>query len=234
MTAPPWHQACMTAFDTETTSPLPEEARIVTASVVRICNAQVESREWLLNPGIEIPEPAAAIHGITTAVARDKGTDPAEGVAEIADELYQAWDRDEPVIIANATYDLTVLDREMRRLNGVGVQVLGVVIDPMRIDKTLDKYRPGKRTLTDLCKTYNVKIEGAHGATADALAAARVTWRLAQKWPEYLARLEDLNEMQARWQAEWAADFVAYRQRRGDPVDDVRHDWPLVPYQAAS
>lgn len=225
-----WHQSCMVSFDLETTSPLPEEARIVTATVVRICGAQVESREWLVDPGIEIPEGASAIHGISTEVARARGVDPAEACAEITDELYQAWDRDEPVIIMNAPYDLTVLDREMRRYNHVGIEVLGVVIDPMCIDRALDPYRRGKRTLTDLCKTYGVKIEGAHDATADALAAARVAWRLAQKWPEYLAVTADLNDLQAKWRHDWSIGFIDYLRKQGKPADDVDGHWPIRPY----
>lgn len=224
----------MVSFDLETTSPLPEEARIVTAVVVRICNAQVESREWLVDPGIDIPEGASAIHGITTEIARARGVNPAEASAEITDELYQAWDRDEPVIIMNAPYDLTVLDREMRRHNNVGIDVLGVVIDPMCIDKRLDRYRKGGRTLTDLCNTYGVKIEGAHDAKADALAAARVAWRLAQKYPEYLSRVEDLNDLQAEWRADWAAQFVDYLRREGKPADDVDGHWPIRPYVEAA
>lgn len=229
-----WHLAPLAAYDCETTGANPETARIVTATTVRICGAQIEPREWLVDPGIEIPDGAAAIHGITTDIARAKGVDPAEACAEITDELYQAWDRDEPVIIMNAPYDLTVLDREMRRHNGLGINVLGVVIDPMCIDRALDPYRKGKRTLTDLCATYSVKIDGAHDATADALAAARVAWRLAQKYPEHLSRIEDLNDLQTGWRDAWSANFIDYLRKQGKPADDVDGHWPIRPYAEAA
>lgn len=228
-----WHKRAMCAWDTETTSAEPEEARIVTATFVRVVGNQVEAREWLLDPGVEIPAGAAAIHGVTTEIARARGTDPAEGVAEIADEICEAWGRSEPIIVMNAPYDFTVLDREMRRLHGHGIDITGVVIDPMCIDKELDRYRRGKRTLADLCQTYGVKIEGAHSSIGDALAAARVAWRLAQKYPEYLSRIEDLNEMQAKWRADWAAQFVDYLRREGKPFDDVRSEWPMIPFGVA-
>lgn len=229
-----WHQAPLCSWDTETTSADPEEARIVTATFVRIVGAQVEAKEWLFDPGVEISEGATAVHGITTEMAREKGTDPAEGIVEIADELCMAWGRDEPVVVMNAPFDFTILDREMRRHHGHGIEITGVVIDPMTIDKRLDRYRRGKRTLTDLCAHYDVKLEGAHSSVGDALAAARVAWRLAQKYPEYLSRVEDLNDLQARWRGEWADQFVEYLRREGKPFDDVDGHWPIRPYEVAS
>lgn len=223
----------MCAWDTETTSANPEEARIVTATFIRVVKAQVEPHEWLLDPGVDIPAEAAAIHGITTEHAREKGTDAAEGVLQIADELCQAWGRDEPVIVMNAPYDFTVLDREMRRYHGHGIEVTGTVIDPMCIDRRLDPYRRGKRTLTDLCRHYDVLLEGAHSSIGDALAAARVAWRLAQVFPEYLSRVEDLNDLQTTWRAEWATDFISYLRKLGKPADDVSGDWPMRTYTEA-
>ena len=54
-------------FDLETTSTDPFEARIVTACVAPEKGA---AQRWLVDPGIEIPPGAAAIHGISTATAR--------------------------------------------------------------------------------------------------------------------------------------------------------------------
>lgn len=148
----------------------------------------------------------------------------------IADEICMAWARDEPVVVMNAPFDFTILDREMRRLHGHGIEITGTVIDPMVIDRALDPYRPGKRTLTDLCRHYQVKIDGAHNATADALAAARVAYRLAQKWPEYLANVTDLNELQTGWRHDWSVSFIDYLTKQGKPTDDVDGHWPLRPY----
>lgn len=230
----PWHQAPLCAWDTETTSAQPEEARIVTSTFVRIVGSQVETKTWLFDPGVEIPAEAAAIHGVTTERARAEGTDPAEGIVEIADELCEAWGRGEPVVVMNAPFDFTILDREMRRFHGHGIEIPGVVIDPMVIDRALDPYRRGKRTLTDLCAHYGVRIDGAHDATADALAAARVAYRLAQKWPEHLTRTEDLNDLQTGWRDAWAVNFIDYLRKQGKPTDDVSGAWPIRPYQEAS
>lgn len=230
-----WHLAPLASFDIESTGVDVENDRIVTATLVRIHGAQTESRSWLINPGISIPAEATAVHGITNEVARRDGQNPVIACAEILAELDECWTGGRPVIIANAPFDLTLLDRELRRHCQVSLDgIIGNVIDPMCIDRALDKYRPGKRTLSDLCKTYDVRIEGAHNAEADALAAARVAWRLAKIYPEHLGRLEELNELQAMWREDWSRGFIEHLRKQGKPTDDVSGDWPLVPFEAVS
>lgn len=162
-------------------------------------------------------------------------------------DLDECWTGGRPVIIYNASFDLTLLDRELRRHCQVSLDgLVGTVIDPFVIDKELDRYRKGSRTLTAACEHYGVKLEGAHTAEGDALAAARVAWRLAQVYPEHLSRLEELNELQAMWRRDWAEQFTNYLAKKAieeagsiadvEPIEAVRGDWPLVPYseQAAS
>ena len=77
-----WSMHPRAAFDLETTGKDPREARIVTASIVLVDDGGtvVERYEWLADPGMDIPEEAAAIHGITTAHAQANGQ-PAAVVA---------------------------------------------------------------------------------------------------------------------------------------------------------
>jgi len=224
-----WHLGPMTAFDLETTGPDPDTARIVTATVVRIHGAEVTSREWLVDPGIEIPAEASDIHGVTTERARAEGCAPALAASEILGTLVGAWSFG-PVVIYNASYDLTVLDRELRRHCGAHLGEVGPVVDPFVIDKHLDKYRKGKRTLTACCEHYQVTLGGAHDATQDALAAGRLAWRLAQVYPEQLGDLSKVNALQAAWRAEWAVNFTDYLRRQGSD-EVVDGDWPLRPYR---
>lgn len=222
-----WWQGPMVAFDTETTGVDPETARIVTACVARIGTSQPQAGNWLIDPGVEIPAEASAIHGVTTEIAQRDGIAPALAVAAIAAELRSAWQAGVPVVVMNACYDLTVLDRELRRHLGVELGEIGPVIDPMVIDRALDKWRRGKRTLADLCQTYQVKLEGAHTSAGDCLAAARVAWRLALVYPQVgNASLDELFAQQQAWRAEWAVSFTDYRRSQGyaDPVDG---SWPI-------
>jgi DNA polymerase III epsilon subunit-like protein len=72
-----WWNGRMAAFDLETTAANPEEARIVAAAVVLVgAGAETDSTTWLADPGIEIPEEAAEVHGITTERAQAEGDRP--------------------------------------------------------------------------------------------------------------------------------------------------------------
>lgn len=228
-----WHLAPLASFDLETTGIDVETDRIVTATLIRIHGRQTETRSWLINPGIPIPPGATAVHGVTDEMA-SKGVDPVIGCAEILAELDECWTGGRPVIIYNASYDLTLLDRELRRHCQVSLDgIIGNVIDPFVIDKQLDKYRPGSRTLAAVCEHYDVKLEGAHSSEGDALAAARVAWRLANVFPEHLSRLEELNDLQAAWRADWAAGFEKHLAKKGKP-EHVDPHWPIRPYAEAA
>lgn len=230
-----WHLAPLACFDLETTGVDVENDRIVTATLVRINGRQTETRNWLVNPGVEIPQGAIDVHGVTNEKARAEGMHPSAACAQILAELDECWTGGRPVVIYNAVFDLTLLDRELRRhCNGVNLDgIIGTVIDPFVIDKELDKYRKGSRTLTACAAHYEVRLEDAHTSEGDALAAARVAYRLAQTYPERLSRVEELNQLQAMWRADWAVGFGEYLEKQGKP-NDVSGDWPLIPYQAAS
>lgn len=228
-----WHLGPMMAFDLETTSPDPDEARIVTATICRIHGGDVQSREWLVNPGVEIPQGAIDIHGVTNEQAQAEGIDPAVAAAQIFAELDAAWTGGGPVVIYNASYDLTVLDRELRRHCGTELGEVGPVIDPYTIDKHLDKYRRGSRTLTATCEHYNVRLDAAHDAKQDALAAGRLAWRLANVYPQQLGDLGNVNLLQAMWRAEWAVGFREFLERKGTP-EPVDGHWPVRPLAVAS
>lgn len=210
-----WHRGPMTAFDTETTGVDVESVRIVTATVVEIVPGRaIESHNWLIDPGVEIPAEAAAVHGITTERARTEGVEPGPAVAEIFARLDDAWGRGVPVVAYNACFDLTILDRELRRHGHQPIKAVGPVVDPLVIDKAVDRYRKGKRTLTAACDHYEVELGEAHTSAADALAAARVAWRMAETIPELRELdLESLHARQAGWYANQQRSFAEYLHR---------------------
>jgi DNA polymerase-3 subunit epsilon len=219
----------MCVFDLETTSPDPEDARIVTAFVgLTGGGSDGEVDTWLVNPGIDIPASATAVHGITTEHAREHGQDPATAVREILAALYAAWSTGLPVLAYNAPFDLTVVDRESRRHGGPGLAFVGPVVDPFVIDRAVDPYRKGSRTLGATCAHYRVTLDGAHDATADAFTAAGVARAICWRFPYVAAMtLPELHAAQVRWHAERQASFAAYLRRVGKPSDGVCGDWPL-------
>jgi len=224
-----WNLGRLCVFDTETTGPDPTTALLVTACVGEVGAGQdSDCRTWLIDPGCEIPAEATAVHGVGTERARAEGADAAGAIAEIRDALYSAWESGVPVVTFNAAFDLTVLDRELRR-HGMDPLDCGPVIDPFVIDREVDKYRKGKRTLSAACEVYGVVPGGAHDATVDALAAAEVARAIAAQYPHIAEMpLAELHAAQATWHAERQADFAAYLRRSGKPADDVHGDWPLL------
>jgi len=221
-----WHELPRAAFDLETTGRDPHTARIVTASVVIVNgrNELLQHHEWLVDPGVEIPEEAAAIHGVSTQKARAEGRDAAEATAEIAallGDLFQTM----PVMAFNATYDFTVLDAESRR-HGVAPITPSPVIDPLVLDRAVDRYRRGKRTLTAMAEFYGVSLVDAHTSAADALATIGVADAIARRYPRQIqVDPLQLHDAQRGWHRAWAENFQDFLRRK-DPSAVVDAAWP--------
>lgn len=230
-----WYQELLIGFDLETTGTDPREARIVTGAVIEVRDGQVLGhREWLADPGVEIPADAVAVHGISNERAAAEGA-PADQVADaIANVLTAYWRTGVPVVAYNAAFDLTLLSAELRRhgLPSLSDRLGGLdpapVVDPYTVDRSVDRYRRGKRNLEAVCAEYGVPLESAHDASADALAAARLACAIAVRHPK-VASLgpAELHRRQIEWYAEWAADFQSFLRRKGDTDAVVDGAWPM-------
>ncbi|BCT76838.1 3'-5' exonuclease [Sinomonas cyclohexanicum] len=232
-TTSPWTIERRAAFDLETTGRNSRSARIVTASIVVLeADGSVESEhEWLADPGVEIPAEAAEVHGISTEKARAEGRPAREVVAEVAETLQSLFDRGVPVVAYNAAYDFTVMAAECAR-HGLPQLTRFPVLDPYVINKQVERYRKGKRTLGALCEQYGVILTDAHSSAADALAAAQLLDAMATRFPELHKPAAHLHRSQIDWSAAQAADFQAYL-RRTKPAAVVEGDWPvLAPHDA--
>jgi len=225
----PWFHS-LGVFDLETTGIDVATSRIVSAHV-GLLNADgelVEQRSWLADPGVEIPAGAAAVHGITTERARAEGRPAAEVVGEILAALSDLFSRDIAVTIYNAPYDLTLLHHEAVRHGHSPLFQPGPIIDPLVLDKCVDRFRKGKRTLEAAAEFYGVTLTDAHDAGADAVAAGRVAQALARKYPEELdVPAVDLHESQVGWCAEQSASFQEYMRRTKDPSFTASGLWPV-------
>lgn len=224
----PWLAGNALSFDLETTSADPETARIVTATCVEVGALGVVRREnWLVNPGVPIPAEATAIHGVTDLMAAG-GLSPADAVPAIVGVLRNAWNRGLPVIAMNAPYDLTVLACEWLRLNyDHPLDPPGPVLDPLVIDRGIDPYREGRRTLTALAAHYGCRQDGAHTSEGDAMAAARIVWKMAKTiWPLSKHTLEQLQVWQAEAHAKWAVNYQNYLAAQGKPAT-IDGSWPV-------
>lgn len=244
-----WRDAPMCGFDLETDSPNPEDARVVTACVGLASPEGWNPRNWTLQTTRPIPVEAQAIHGITTDYANEYGIDHAAGLVEIRDALHAAWELGAPVVGWNVVYDLTVLDRGLRRHGHGGLRVAGPVIDGLILDKAVDRFRKGSRKLVDVAAHYGIPLGAdAHGAEADALASCRIAWKLGAHRPQVAdwsktgdgeerltlgeMDLRDLHAYQVEAYEAQKRSFIEYRRRNGNPLDDESTDWPLRPFVA--
>ncbi len=220
----------LAVFDLETTGVDVRTARIVTAcvAVLDASGAVVARRDWLADPGVEIPEGAAAIHGITTERARAEGRPAAEVVAEVVGELRAQLAAGRPLVVYNAPYDLSLLAAEAAR-HGVATLVdPAPVIDPLVLDKAVDRYRKGKRTLEVAAVHYGVTLDGAHDAAADAIAAGQVARALAARHAAALPEtLDELHAAQARWHDQQADNFENYMRTQRDHTFTADRGWPV-------
>ncbi|MEU1202467.1 3'-5' exonuclease [Streptomyces sp. NPDC005813] len=232
-----WYEGPLAAFDTETTGVDVETDRIVSAAVVvqDAPGSRPRVSRWLVNPGVPVPPGATEVHGLTDEHLQHNGRWPSPVMEEIARELGEHAAAGRPLVVMNAPFDLTLLDRELRRHRAssldrwFGSKPL-TVLDPRVLDKHLDRYRKGRRTLTDLCAHYGVALEGAHDAAADAQAALDVVRAVGRRFAARLERLSpaELHTLQAVWHAAQARGLQAWFARSGSE-EAVDPAWPLRP-----
>lgn len=249
-----WAKGRLLAFDLETTGKDPEKARIVQYALAHLGGgAPPDVTEQLVDPGIDIPEGAAAIHGITTEQAQAHGLDAGEAAAAIAMRLCAALADGVPIVGHNAVYDATVLDRECRRhlnepLEGVMGRKLAPVVDTFVLSKHIDRYRKkvsaeqGPHVLKTCVQALlpaqwgvTWSDDDAHGALYDCRMSALVAVAIAQANPAIGdADPLELHEQQTGWRAEQCASLQEWKrgEKAGAKRDEtavIRGEWPLIP-----
>lgn len=223
-----WRNRPWVGFDLETTGADPVEARIVTAAIVR---PQPEAAlTWLLHPGIPIPAEATAVHGVTDADVNAQGMSAVQGCDEIARAIEASWARGALIVAYNAQYDFTVLVQELHR-HGLAPLQLGPILDPLVLWRGVEKYRRGKKRLSDAVERFEVpQNTKEHDAGADALAALNVMYALADS--EGMLALDawsvdDIVQLQQTWHRQWAEDFAAWFARQGNDPSGIDPQWPI-------
>jgi len=200
-----WHTGRMLAFDTETTGVDPFDARIVQAALVLVeVGTSPVSHLWHLNPGVPMPDAAAAVHGITNerAAAFPRASDV---LPKVADTIAKHLADGTPLVVFNAAYDCTLLEAELQRhgLPTITERLghFGPVIDPLVLHTRVS--RIVSRKLEHLCRVWDVAHDGAHDAGYDALATARLAWRIGSTTPGIAGYTpQELHAQQVEWRRE--------------------------------
>ncbi len=231
-----WPESPLVGLDFETTGVDPLFDLPVQLALVW-CDGRGDLRcnSFLVDPEREVPEGAFAVHGISTARARAEGRSLEATAHYLHRHLGRAAAEGIPVVAMNASFDVTIAECLFARA-GLPSLEWRAVIDPLVIDRRVDRYRKGKRRLENLCETYGVNLAGAHDAAHDAAAALHLARRIGRAWPEVaVIEPEELTRLQSGWHREWAVDFHAWCLREGrEGLSENDYLWPArCPLRAA-
>jgi DNA polymerase III subunit epsilon len=229
-----WVTGEMLGFDLETTGVDRFNDVPVSYALVTVVAGEVASTlTGLVDPGREIPVGASAVHGISTERARADGMPLTEAIDMITDAVVSAGNRGVPIVGMKLDYDLTIIDTQAGRLSERSLLErgwTGPVLDAVVLDRHVDRYRRGSRTLAALCAHYGVEIVHAHDASADAIASVGVLLALGARFKELRdADPEALHQSQIGWHRDWAEGYDKWRHGKGmDPIDARDYLWPVA------
>lgn len=196
-------------FDLETTGINIAKDRIVEISILKIFpNGTQESKTWLVNPEIEIPEEAIAIHGITNEKVVTEPT-----FKELASEINKMIADSDLAGFNSNRFDIPLLAEEFIR---AGVKFEGK--NRATIDVQTIFHKKEERTLSAAYKFYcNTELEDAHSAEADTKATYEILKAQLDKYSDlkndigYLAKYSTFSK-----RADYAG-FIMYNED-GDEV----------------
>lgn len=227
----PYYEQPLLSLDTETTGVDVFTDRMVTCNMTYDYNNGITPHyvaNWIVNPGVEIPQGASDVHGITTEIAQRDGGDPREALWNIATHLKNWEDLGFPVVIYNAAFDASLLNAEFDRYSIPRPTSWGRVIDPLVLDKGVEPYRRGSRKLVDTARHYGIELseENAHSADFDALASLGIARAIGRKY-EIDSPIEEVHAQQVIWKKLQAESFQKYlREKKGEHDAVINTEWP--------
>jgi DNA polymerase-3 subunit epsilon len=137
------------------------------------------------------------------------------------------------MVVFNAPYDLTVLDAEAARHGLPSLSARrgwgpAMILDPLVIDRRVDRYRRGKRTLLASAEHYGVAAFDAHSSDGDAAAACLVARAIGEQF-RWVGRVDPLilRGAQETWYRQWARHFQQYLRTTGRSDEGVDDAWPV-------
>lgn len=197
----------------------------------------VFERNWVLDPGVEIPEEAAAVHGMSTEWVREHGRkDVAEALREIADTLDNYASSGFVVAGYNHAFDMAMLNSELERHNwdtlDNTLEPDTRYIDPAIFSRVFDKYVKGGHQLITVAKRNGIEVEEdrLHAADYDVEVTEKLVkvmlnraWRELPEVREGCTPDEFVTRLQA-WQKEqkalWADHLTVYFAEQGKTEED--------------
>ncbi|CAM1349236.1 exonuclease domain-containing protein [Tenacibaculum halocynthiae] len=207
-------------FDLETTGISIATDRIVEISILKVFpNGNKESKTWLVNPEIEIPEASTAIHGITNEKVVTEPT--FKDLSVKINEMIEGCDL---AGFNSNRFDIPLLAEELMR---VGIDF--DMTNRKAIDVQVIFHKKEQRTLSAGYKFYCGKdLKGAHSAEADTLATYEILLAQLSKYDDIGNTVEELSEFSSHTQRADFAGFILFNDDKQEIFSFGKYKGRLV------
>lgn len=191
-------------FDIESTGTNVVKDRIVEISILKIFpNGNRESRTWLVNPGIPIPEEVIAIHGISNEKVANEPT-----FKELAHHVHEMIKDADLAGYNSNKFDIPILAEEFLR-----AEVDFDFSKKKSIDVQNIFHKKEQRTLSAAYRFYcDKELEGAHSAEADTNATYEILKAQLEKYSDLKNDITYLAEYSNRFRAADFAGFIVFNE----------------------
>lgn len=191
-------------FDLESTGTNVVTDRIVEIGVFKVYpNGNQETRTWLVNPEMNIPEEVVAIHGISNEKVANEPT-----FKELAHRIYDLMKDSDLAGYNSNRFDIPMIAEEFLRA--------GIEFDMQKrraVDVQNIFHRKEQRTLSAAYKFYCEKdLEDAHSAEADTMATYEILLAQLERYDDLDNDIEFLSEYSNRFRAVDMAGFIIYNE----------------------
>ena len=215
-------------FDLETTGINIGNDRIVEISMLKIFpNGKKLSKTWLVNPEIEIPKEATALHGITNERVVTEPT-----FKELADSINEMIADADLAGFNSNRFDIPLLAEEFLRA-GMNFDMN----DRKAIDVQVIFHKKEQRTLSAGYKFYcNKELEDAHSAEADTNATYEILKAQLDRYDDIENSVEALSYYSSHSKRADFAGFILFNDEdqeifsfgkyKGRVVEDVLKENP--------
>ena len=210
-------------FDLETTGVNIAQDRIVEISILKVYpNGNKESKTWLVNPEIEIPEEAIAIHGITNERVVTEPT-----FKELAKEISQLIEGCDLAGFNSNRFDIPLLAEELLRCD-----IDFDMKNRVAVDVQVIYHKKEQRTLGAAYEFYcNKSLDNAHSAEADTIATYEILKAQLDQYEDLENDIKFLNEFSSHKKRADFAGFITFNddeeevftfgKYKGQKVEDI-------------
>ena len=202
-------------FDLETTGTNVAKDRIVEISILKVYpNGNKESKTWLVNPEMTIPDEVVAIHGISNEKVANEPT-----FKELSREVYNIIKDCDLAGFNSDRFDIPLLAEEMLRS-----EIDFDLKNMLSVDVQTIFHKMEKRTLEAAYKFYCDKdLNNAHSAVADTMATYEVLLSQLKRYPELENNIKKLSDFSRRKQSVDFAGFIVLDENEDEVFSFGKH-----------